>query len=55
MRASISLSYIVAVATLQRIKQATSKLFLGSWIMTSFHASGELHRGPEFFFMIDYN
>ena len=41
-------------STSQRMKQATSKVFIGDvskliYIMTNYHASDELHRGPVFF------
>ena len=41
-------------STSQRMKQATSKVFLGDesksiYIVTEFHASDELLRGPEIF------
>ena len=41
-------------STSQRMKQATSKVFVGDvrksiYIIADYHASDKLHRGPEFF------
>ena len=46
-------------STSQRMKQATSKVFLGDdcksiYIVTDFHASDELLRGPEIFIIASY-
>ena len=46
-------------STPQRMKQATSKVFLGDesksiYIITEFHTSDELLRGPEIFIIASY-